>query len=114
MLWLSYPALLVPAMKDLEQHPSGDHGLYGHHAHMPRVARLLMRNYQRIIAICSSGHRKSDTPEAICTTDRRTARGGWQDVDFGITGVCGDRLPERRAAAAAIQEQPRPEVGALG
>lgn len=39
---------------------------------------------------------------------------GWQDVDVGITGVCGDRLPERRAAAAAIQEQPLPEVGALG
>ena len=38
----------------------------------------------------------------------------WQDVHFGITGVCGDRLPERRAAAAAIQEQPRPEAGALG
>src|SRR6201994_1906230 len=39
---------------------------------------------------------------------------GWQDVDVGITGVCGDRLPESRAAAAAIQEQPRPEAGALG
>ena len=39
---------------------------------------------------------------------------GWQDVDVGITGVCGDRLPEHRAAAAAIQEQPLPEVGALG
>ena len=38
----------------------------------------------------------------------------WQDVVFGITGVWGDRLLERRAAAAAIQEQPRPEVGALG
>ena len=38
----------------------------------------------------------------------------WQDVDFGIAGVCGDRLPERRAAAAAIQRQPRPETGVVG
>ena len=38
----------------------------------------------------------------------------WQDVDFGIAGVCGDRLPERRAAAAAIQQQPRPETGVVG
>jgi hypothetical protein len=38
---------------------------------------------------------------------------GWQDVDTGVTGVCGDRLLERRAAAAAIGEQPFPEVGAL-
>src|SRR5689334_1422634 len=39
---------------------------------------------------------------------------GWQDIDVGITSVCGNRLPERRAAPTAIQEQPLPEVGALG
>ena len=80
---------------------------------MPRVARLLMTSYQRSITICSPGYGKSDTPEAIFATNRRTAR-SWQDVDFGIAGVCGDRLPERRAAAAAIQQQPRPETGAVG
>src|SRR5450631_1752535 len=36
---------------------------------------------------------------------------GWQDVDTGLTGVCGDRLLEQRAAAATIGKQPFPEVG---
>ena len=39
------------------------------------ASRAAAHEEQRIIAICSSGHRKSDTPEAICTTNRRTARG---------------------------------------
>ena len=42
---------------------------------MPRVARLLMTSYQRSITICSPGYGKSDTPEAIFATNRRTARG---------------------------------------
>jgi hypothetical protein len=72
-----------------------------------------MTNYQRIITICSSGYGKSDTGGYLHDEPPDRAR-SWQDVHFGITGVCGDRLPERRASAAAIQEQPRPEGGALG
>ena len=39
---------------------------------------------------------------------------GRQDVELGIAGVFGDRLPEYRTAAAAIQQHQLPEVGALG
>jgi hypothetical protein len=39
---------------------------------------------------------------------------GRQDVDIGIADMCGDRLPEHGTAAAAVQQQPFPEVGALG
>lgn len=42
---------------------------------VPRVARLLMTSYQRIITICSHGYGKSGIPEAIFATNRQTARG---------------------------------------
>ena len=34
--------------------------------------------------------------------NRLTAR-GVEDVDFGVSGMCGDRLQEQRTAASAIR-----------
>jgi hypothetical protein len=48
----------------------------------------------------------------LCDESPDRAR-GWQDVDVSIAGVCGDRTPEQRAAATAVQQQPRPEVSAF-
>ena len=36
-----------------------------------------------------------------------------EDIDVEVTGVGGNRPPKRRAAAAAVGQQPLPEVGAL-
>ena len=80
---------------------------------MPRVARLLMTNYQHHQDLFMWSWRVRHTGGYLRDESPDRAR-GWQDIDVGITGVCGDRLPEHRPAAAAIQEQPLPEVGALG
>jgi hypothetical protein len=37
---------------------------------------------------------------------------GRENVDFGVTGMCGDRLHEQRTAPSAIGKQPPPEVRA--
>jgi hypothetical protein len=53
----------------------------------------------------AGGYLRSESPDRVR---------GRQDVEVGIADVCGDRLPEYRAAEAAVQEQRLPEVGALG
>ena len=98
-----------------------------HDRHLPRPLSLL-RKHRTLAASCAAAHdevsarhqdlftwswRVRQTGGYLRDESPDRARGG-QDVDVGITGVCGDRLPEHRAAAAAIQEQPLPEVGALG
>ena len=62
--------------------------------HLPRVARLLMRNFQRMIAICSSGHRVRHT-------------GGYphDGLPGRARGVAGRKLRHHRRVRRSLAER---------
>ena len=94
MLWLGYPALLLPAMEDLEQHPYGGHGRYGtirtcrrqsgrRAAAFPRNAllygiRFAVPEVTPIAGHCAEGDRREPRPGRCgCRRDPRpTSRSG--------------------------------------
>jgi hypothetical protein len=56
MFWLGHPALLLPAMEDLEQHPYGGHGRYGTIRTCRWQCRLAAVAVMRWLPLALTGH----------------------------------------------------------